>query len=201
MQIHIYHALCSQGCSTNNFEIICSTYLFPPNLQNRITPKTLELVTSHLKKKKSIPPLCHVWHVECQWWVFINKAYSVKFSLWHSFILFKCTIYFLEYDIFLSDILRYKTKKFPTPFSVQYMGRRDQKIILSDGRKSLEVQLSNKYSYLFQYNLLSQYDIITINEIARISQFKLFIDNISIVKKLQINCKLGNPTPFCAHSW
>ena len=95
------------------------------------------------------------------------------------------------------NILRYKTKRFPTPFNVQFMGHRGNKVELSDGRRSLEVQFSSKYSHLFTDNCLNEFDIVTINEIKRVTQFKLFVDNIRIFKDPQIGCKLGNPTPFC----
>ena len=103
--------------------------------------------------------------------------------------------------IFLKgNILRYKTKSFPTPFNLQFLGQLDNKIVLSDGRSTLEVQLSSKYNHLVTYSLLKKFAIITINEVNRVSQFQLFVDNITIAKEFQINCKLGNPSAFCIPS-
>ena len=100
--------------------------------------------------------------------------------------------------IFLKgNILRYKTKSFPTPFNLQFLEKLGNKIVLSDGRNTLEVQLSSKYSHLVTYSLLKEFAIVTVNEVKRVSQFQLFVDNITIAKELQINCKLGNPSPFC----
>ena len=103
--------------------------------------------------------------------------------------------------IFLKgNILRYKTKSFRTPFNLQFLGKLGNKIVLSDKIGTLEVQLSSKYSHLVTYSLLKEFAIVTVNEVRRVSQFQLFVDNITIAKELQINCKLGNPFPFCIPS-
>ena len=85
---------------------------------------------------------------------------------------------------------------FPTPFNLHFLGKLGNKIVLSDIKGTLEVQLSSKYSHLVTYSLLKEFAIVTVNEVKRISQFQLFVDNITIAKELQINCKLGNPSPF-----
>ena len=96
--------------------------------------------------------------------------------------------------------MRYKTKKFPVPFNVQFLGKTDdrKKVILSDGKKTINVRFSSKYDYLFEGGVLSMYDIITIFEINRESSGskELFIDNISKDKLVQIGCKIGSPNPL-----
>ena len=99
------------------------------------------------------------------------------------------------------DILRYKTKSFPVPFNVQYLGKSlDGKVILSDGRKTKSVTFSSKYDYLFDCDLLKVFDIITVFEIKRETpgscSKELFIDNICRDKSLQIGEKIGNPNPM-----
>jgi len=58
------------------------------------------------------------------------------------------------------------------------------------------VQLSSKYSYIFKHNLINEYDIITVNEICRVSQFHLYVDNLTKVEDIQINSLLGRPIAF-----
>ena len=98
------------------------------------------------------------------------------------------------------DVLRYKTKKFPVPFNVQYLGQTEdgKKVILSDEKKTKNVTFSSKYDYLFEGCVLSIYDIITIFEIRREStgSKELFIDNILKEKLVQIGCKIGSPNPL-----
>ena len=98
------------------------------------------------------------------------------------------------------DVLRYKTKSFPVPFNVQYLGKTDdgKLAILSDGKKTKSVRFSSKYDYLFDAKILSMYDIVTVFEIKREQpgSKELFVDNISRQKHLQIGLKIGNPTPL-----
>ena len=99
-----------------------------------------------------------------------------------------------------ADVLQYKTKKFPVPFNVQYLGRTadGKNVVLSDGKRTKNVRFSSKYDYLFEANILSIYDILTVFEIKREKpgSKELFIDNIVREKTLQVGSKIGTPTPL-----
>ena len=102
----------------------------------------------------------------------------------------------LEENIF-SKVLKFKTKSFPVPFNVQFIERCGQNsIVVSDGRKKKIVVLSSKYAYLFQLNILSPLDIVSIYEVKRSGLYGMFVDNLVIKKELQVRCLIGNPTTF-----
>jgi hypothetical protein len=92
--------------------------------------------------------------------------------------------------------LRFKTKAFPTPFNVQFLSQVGNKIRVSDGTKIKMLQISSKYMYLFELGLLNEFDVITINEVKRVSHYDLFVDNISIDRNVQVKKKIGNPSYF-----
>ena len=98
------------------------------------------------------------------------------------------------------DILRFKTKAFPVPFNVQYLGKTDDSklAILSDGKKCTYAKFSSKYNYLFEENIISPYAILTVYEVQRVAAGSktIFIDNISVDRSLQIGVKIGNPSPI-----
>ena len=98
------------------------------------------------------------------------------------------------------DILRFKTKAFPVPFNVQYLGKTDDSklAILSDGKKSAFAKFSSKYNYFFEENIVSPYAILTVYEVQRVAAGSktIFIDNISVDRSLQIGVKIGNPSPI-----
>ena len=98
------------------------------------------------------------------------------------------------------DILRFKTKAFPVPFNVQYLGKTDDSklAILSDGKKSTYAKFSSKYNYLFEEHIVSPYAILTVYEVQRVAagSTTIFIDNISVDRSLQIGVKIGNPSPI-----
>ena len=105
----------------------------------------------------------------------------------------------LKENVF-GDVMRYKTKAFPVPFNVQYCGKSidGRHVILSDGKKTKAVRFSSKYSYLFENNILSIFDIVTIFEIRREKPGSslLYVDNIARDKTLQIGVKIGDPSPL-----
>ena len=93
--------------------------------------------------------------------------------------------------------MKYKTKSFPTPFNVQYLERTGpQSILASDGRKKKNIVLSSKYAYLFDLNILSPMDIVSIYEVKRSGLFSMFVDNLVIKKELQVKSMIGSPTLF-----
>ena len=71
-----------------------------------------------------------------------------------------------------------------------------QSILVSDGRKKKNVVLSSKYSYLFELNILSPMDIVSIYEVKRSGLYGMFVDNLVIKKELQVKCEIGSPTLF-----
>ena len=88
-------------------------------------------------------------------------------------------------------------KSFPTPFNVQFLERTGpQSILASDGRKKKIIVLSSKYSYLFELNILSPMDIVSIYEVKRSGLYGMFVDNLLIKKELQVKCQIGSPTLF-----
>lgn len=102
----------------------------------------------------------------------------------------------MEENIF-TKILKYKTKTFPTPFNVQFLEKTgSQSILVSDGRKKKNIVLSSKYAYLFELNIISPLDILSIYEVKRSGLYGLFVDNLLIKKELQVKCVIGCPTLF-----
>jgi hypothetical protein len=101
----------------------------------------------------------------------------------------------LSENVFAS-LLRFKAKAFPTPFNVQFLSQVGNKIRVSDGRKIKVLQISSKYMYLFELDLLDEFDVITINEVKRVSHFELFVDNISIDHNVQVKALIGNPSAY-----
>ena len=98
------------------------------------------------------------------------------------------------------DILRYKTKSFPVPFNVQYLGKSlDGKVILSDGRKTKSVTFSSKYDYLFACDVLKVFDIITVFEIKRETpgSKELFIDKFAGINPCRLGKKWETQTLCC----
>ena len=100
------------------------------------------------------------------------------------------------------NILRFKTKPFPVPFSVQYISKVPnslRKLVVSDGLNTKTVHLSSKYDYLSEMNILKENSIITIFEIKRFpkpNQFEVFVDNVIIDKEKQVGVKIGDPKPI-----
>ena len=99
------------------------------------------------------------------------------------------------------NILRFKTKPFPVPFSVQIISKVPnslRKLVVSDGLNTKTVHLSSKYDYLTEMNILKENTIITIFEIKRFptNKSELFVDNISIEKEKQVGVKIGDPKPI-----
>ena len=95
--------------------------------------------------------------------------------------------------------LKTKTAKFSTPFNLQYISCSPvtKNILVSDGRLMKSVTLASKYDYLFDLNILTPHDIVTIYEIQRVGRFDLFVANLKINKNYQIgNSKIGNPSMF-----
>ena len=88
------------------------------------------------------------------------------------------------------NVLKFKTKQFPTPFNVQILSISNTCVTLSDGKHSMIVKLSSKYNYLSELSILKLYDVVTIFEIKRISQYDLFVDNISVNKSVQVHVKI-----------
>ena len=102
----------------------------------------------------------------------------------------------LSENIF-SKILKYKTKKFPTTFNVQFIERLGQRrIIASDGWKKKVITLSSKYDYLFELGILSPMVILSIYEVKRSGSHEMFVDNVVINKSVQVNTQIGFPIPF-----
>ena len=102
----------------------------------------------------------------------------------------------MEENIF-TKILKYKTKQFPTPFNVQFLERTGtQSILASDGRKKKNIVLSSKYSYLFDLNILTPMDIISIYDVKRSGPLGMFVDNLVIKKEVQVKCQIGSPILF-----
>ena len=84
--------------------------------------------------------------------------------------------------------LKTKTAKFSTPFNLQYISCSPvtKNILVSDGRLMKSVTLASKYDYLFDLNILTPHDIVTIYEIQRVGRFDLFVANLKINKKIKL---------------
>ena len=97
----------------------------------------------------------------------------------------------------LLQVLRWKTKAFKYPMFVQYLGKEDGKIVISDGAYKARVEVSENYKPVFNDRLISTHNILTIFEMKRTGHMNrdITLTNIS-VKDRVCSSLVGQPQPL-----
>ena len=97
----------------------------------------------------------------------------------------------------LLQVLRWKTKDFKYPIIMQYLGKEDGKVVISDGAYKAKVEVSENYKPVFNDRLISTYNILTIFEMKRTGHMNrdITLTNIS-VKDRVCSSLVGQPQPL-----
>ena len=101
-----------------------------------------------------------------------------------------------------SQVLAFKTKKFPCPLRVQYLGMFNGDCLFSDGVHSLPVKVGRSYTNLFTTKIFQPLTIFTVLECTRgtSTPFEVFFSNLVVApKNEQVDRKLGMPRLFGFH--
>ena len=94
----------------------------------------------------------------------------------------------------LAKVLKFKTKCFPFPLNLQYLGLDGDQVLLSDSTHYMGVDLTHNYKSVV--SSLEQYTIVTIYQATRTGENKkgILVNNMSVADtKFQTRTKVGNP--------
>ena len=97
-----------------------------------------------------------------------------------------------------SQVLRFKTKKFPTPMRLQYLGLSNGSCSFSDGVHSMPVKVGRSYQRSFADGTFKPLTVFSILECNRGPiPCDLFFSNLLVVpKQEQIGFVIGKPVPY-----
>ena len=95
--------------------------------------------------------------------------------------------------------LRFKTKAFPTPFHLQYLGKTHDSFLFSDGVHWLPCSVGKSYLSSFQKGSFKPFTVFSVFEVSRapVVPFKVTLSNLMVSSPdCQLGCKIGNPKIF-----
>ena len=97
----------------------------------------------------------------------------------------------------LLKVLRWKTKQFSYPVLMQYLGKEDGKVVISDGTYKVPVEVSKNYSAVFKDSFISTYNILTVYGATRAGpkNRQLTLTNVAVSDR---SCAglVGSPKPL-----